>query len=127
LARQYYIAPCNPVEWQTSQSDLIIDPVKYRQQLEDKWAGIKFHEPSEYSLLAWSLLVSEEGAMIYGALQNNKQIVWLEFPHIDFFLWHRSVISSKHNLFLFTASSFNSLELKMDTARETVEQFLSHA
>lgn len=119
----FFVAPYRPTDWETANSNLRIKPEIYRKQLAEKWPDIAFYESGPTTLLAWGLKVGEN-ARLYGGLQDNQQIVWLDFPHAQFFLWHRTVIPISYPLFLFSTSSWDSLELTSETTFEEVQFFV---
>lgn len=129
----FFIAPFQPVNdpslWDDlmGASDLRIDPNLYRSQLTKRWPLVKFFDPSDAEILLWSFYELREGKALprgIGAIQSNHQIATFDSPYIDFFLWHRTVIPSSYRLFLFSDISWDSLELKSDTTREDIAQFV---
>jgi hypothetical protein len=122
----FFVAPYRPTDWQTAASSLRIDPERYRSLLKEKWGdNIRFLQ-EEHSALAWDLrFYSEDGTTqgSFGRLFGDLQIVALETPYEEFFLWHRSVIEGDHRLFLFNASSPESLELGSDTTMDEIRRF----
>ena len=122
MSQPFFVAPYKPTEWEKASIDLEIDPTVYREHLQNKWPSIVFYEAESGTLLAWGILGSGNNR-IYGALQDNHQIIWLEFPLDEFFLWHRSVIPAKYPLFLFRSSSWDSIELTSETVLEDILRF----
>jgi len=121
----FFIAPYEPQRWETAKSDLQIDPDWYRKRLLERWPGIVFSKisPEDY-LLEWGIPVSTAGAAIHGGLQTNQNIVDLDTPFEEFFLWHRQIIPGQYRLYLFNDSSWGSLELTVDTTIEEIQQFV---
>ncbi len=78
-------------------------------------------------MLEWHLY-QQKGRFVvpggFGTLQTNRRIVTLEPPNIDFCLWHRSIIPPEYRLWLFTSNLWKHLELRQDTSRQDILQFL---
>jgi hypothetical protein len=123
MTRPYFIAPYEPEKWRESTSDLQIDPEEYLDLLARDWPDIEFYNPQAPVLLSWSI-PDPGGGRITGGLQDNRQVVWLDIPHEEFFLWHRTVIPAEHRLYLFAASSTSSLELTETTTYQDIETFV---
>ncbi len=119
----FYIAPFTPVNWETVNSNLKIDPVWYKKYLSNDWMGVKFYDDIKVWQLAWDIPVTISGSFVYGMLHNDLQIVSLDTPHEEFFLWHRNIISGNYELYLFNDSSPKFLELKLNTTIEDIKQF----
>jgi len=125
---QFFIAPYQPTDdsslWEAlaTQSDLHINVAEYRKLLIQRWSAIEFLPTTAFSL-QWGIPVSTSGAHIYGALHTDKQVISIDTPFEEFFLWHRGVIPSKHKLFLFNDSAWNSIELTDHTTAEDIERF----
>ncbi len=124
MTRPYFVTPYSPRDWQTAKSDLVIDPSRYRDLLTKDWPDIEFYSPKPTAILAWGLAVPD-GGRVYGGLQPNAQVVWLDMPVEDFFLWHRKVIPDRHRLFLFPANSYETLELNPATTLEEIRVFVA--
>jgi hypothetical protein len=129
----YFIAPFEPVndpeQWEDLKraSDLVIDPDFYKEQLSEAWPLAEIFDPVGTEILSWSLNVEEEDGIVpgvIGAVQGNRQIVTLDAPNVDFFLWHRSVIPEKYRLWLFTDTSWNSIELQHDTTAGAIREYI---
>jgi len=133
----FFIAPYEPTDdpsrWEAlkTASNLKIDPASYRQRLLDKWPHTKFFRTSDILALQWSLYIeTKEGSIVPGpiaALHGDYQVVSLDTPYEEFFLWHRSVIPSMHALFLFNSSSWDSLELTSGITLEEIQRFVGGA
>ena len=133
----FFIAPYEPTDdpnkWEElkTASNLKIDPVSYRQRLLEKWPYTKFFRTSDTLALQWSLYIeTKEGVIVPGsvaALHGDYQVVSLDTPYEEFFLWHRSVIPSVHALFLFNSSSWDSLELTSETTLKETQRFVGCA
>ena len=124
----FFIAPYEPKEWKTSQSDLRINPDWYRARLLEKWPYVIFFDtsPNVY-LLNWELSITQDPSGSVGGiggLQTNQQIVSMSTPFEEYFLWHRQIIPGKYRLYLFNDSSWDSLELTADTTIEDIQDFL---
>lgn len=130
----FFIAPYEPTDdpekWEElkTASNLKIDPVSYRQQLLQQFPHTKFFRTSDTLALQWSLYIeTKEGDIVpssIAALHGDYQVVSLDTPCEEFFLWHRSVIPSEHALFLFNSSSWDSLELTSETTLEEIQRFV---
>jgi hypothetical protein len=91
--------------------------------LVEKWPGIEFPTPFSGHSLAWIIQGRGEGR-ISGSLQDNGQILSLEVPREDFFLWHRRIIPSEHKLFLFPENAKEALELTNETTLRELRRFI---
>lgn len=124
----FYIAPYEPLKWKTTKSNLKIDPSWYEQQLSEAWPGIQFLPSSKWAALSWDLLVSEDGGCIFGMLHKDLQVVSLDAPYEEFFLWHRSIIPSEFRLYLFNDSSLESfVELTPFTDMNDLRKFCGNS
>jgi hypothetical protein len=65
-----------------------------------------------------------EGAGTICGLQSDYQIISMDAPFEDLILWHRSVISSRYQLYLFREGAWDYLELTTETSIEDLENFL---
>ena len=126
----FVMAPYKPSEWQSniSISDLRIDPAIYMEQLLKKWPNAQLLHTSANFPLQW-ILYTESGAHSLdsrgvGSLHSNLQVVYLDTPYEEFFLWHRSVIPARYRLFLFNVSSLDSLEITSNMTMEDLRKFL---
>jgi hypothetical protein len=124
VTRPYFVAPFAPEDWENARSDLKIDPGWYRSLLSNRWLQISFPEPIGPILLSWVIKFGG-GADVHGELYTDGQVVSLELPVVEFFLWHRAVIDAKHTLFLFSQSADSSLELKVDTDISEIQEFVA--
>jgi hypothetical protein len=121
--------PTDPSTWNRllATTDLTIDPDDYQVALQNDWPFIRFSYSPGASALEWHLY-EQKGKFVVpgglGTLQTNRRIVTLEPPNIDFCLWHRSIIPTEYRLCLFTSRSWNHLEIRQDTTRQDVLQFL---
>ena len=130
----FFIAPYEPSEdpadWEDlrHRSDLSIDPEEYRQLLIERWPSTTFFQRSDISPLEWEIRVEEpdqSGAYgTIGMLHGDLQVVSVETPFEEFFLWHREIISNEHRLFLFNDSSYESLELTEQTTLREIQEFV---
>jgi hypothetical protein len=104
---------------------LRINPDWYRKRLLGRWPGIVFFKisPEDY-LLEWGLPVSAAGAAIHAGIQSNQNVVDLDTPFEEFFLWHLQIIPDQYRLYLFNDSSWDSLELTPDTTIGDIQQFV---
>ncbi len=97
----FFILPFKPAEWETSKSDLQIDPERYRKQLEETWPKVEFSgNTPTYYVLFWGLPFQSEESIIYMGLQKNLQIVSMDEVHPEYILWHRKIIPAKYPLYL---------------------------
>lgn len=119
----FYIAPYHPGNWTSAKSDLRIDPDWYKKCLSDNWIGIKFYSDEKSIPLAWDTPTAYSGVFVYGILHNNLQVVSLDAPFEEFFLWHRKIISNKYDLYLFNDSSPNKLKLISEITIEDIRMF----
>jgi hypothetical protein len=121
--------PTDPATWDRllATSDLTIDPAEYQASLQNDWPLARFLSSSGASTLEW-YLYERKGKFVVpgglGTLQTNRRIVTLEPPNIDFCLWHRSIISAEYRLWMFTSASWSHLEIRHDTTRNDILQFL---
>lgn len=105
------------------RSNLQIDPAEYERILLRDWPGTVIYPQNEYVLLEWGLIVSEDGAEIIGVLADQQRVS-LYVPYAEFFLWHRRIIPSQHQLYLFNDSSWDPFELKPDTTLAEIEKYI---
>lgn len=105
-------------------NDLRIEPTEYKRSLSERWPGVAFYDTPSYIPLSWGLLVSKNGARVFGVLDEDMQTVSLDTPYEEFFLWHRSVIPSHYALFLFNDSDFEDMELTSETTLEELKYFV---
>jgi len=130
MSVSFFIAPYKADEWEGNKSDLHIDPEWYREHLEKDWSGIKFydidkvyHSKNPGIEMLWGLL-EPNAARIIGKLHNDKKVISLDNCYEEFFVWHRSIISSKFQLYLFSSSSLNSFELSPKVSVEDIWEFI---
>jgi hypothetical protein len=128
----FFVAPYRPEERESitaaamrPSSDLRLDPGDYERLLLERWPGLDVYRPPEYVLLEWIFPNTNEWAGPIGGLEPDQQTVFLDAPFEEFFLWHRSVIQGKYRLFLFHEGSWDTLELKVDTTLEEIQNFIS--
>lgn len=119
----FYIAPFAPHNDNVYHSDLKIDSAWYQKQLLDEWTGVKFYHPTPEASLAWDLPGTLKDYFIYGILHQNLQVVSVDTPYEEFFLWHRRIIPTNYKLYLFNNSSLRSLELKLNTKIDEIRRF----
>lgn len=122
MSHPFFVAPYKPSEWETIITDLYLDPSIYGEKMRLEWSDVVFYDPHAGTSLAWGLL-GQNKVRIHGALQDNNQVVWLDFPIIRFFLWHRSVIPDKYDLFIFRDSSWDSLKLTKESTYDDIRRF----
>lgn len=122
MTTHFYITPYPPAEWEERTTDLVINPAHYKELLFQKWPNAKIFKETS-TVLAFGILMPNSEVYIYGRVK--KFWVCLETRFEEFFLWHRSVIPSDYQLFLFRTSSWDALELKLDTTIEEVKAFFS--
>ncbi len=121
MTTHFYITPYPPAEWEERTTDLVIDPAHYKELLFQKWPNAKILQETP-DFLVFGIPMPNSEVYLYGHVR--KFWACLETPFEEFFLWHRSVISSDCQLFLFRTSSWDALELKLDTTLEEVKAFI---
>lgn len=125
----FYIAPYKPTDWESATSDLVIDPTSYKEKMLERWPESEFFSTSPELPLQWMISSFSEGDEMpphgIGSLHADMQIVSFDTPYSEFFLWHRSVIQSQHDLYLFNDSSLESLKLEPDTTFDEIEEFIN--
>jgi hypothetical protein len=127
----YFITPFDPninPNWDVKDIDLIIDSKYYQQQLLLKWPATKIIQSPIGSPLSWVMYkVLKDGQLEscgIGELDSGLQIVSVDTPYEEYFLWHRGLIPSRYRLFLFNESDITeTLELKPETTIEIIEQY----
>jgi hypothetical protein len=127
----YFITPFDPntnLNWEVENIDLLIDPKYYRQQLLIKWPAIKIIESAVEISLQWVLWnILKDGQLEscgIGELHKDKKIVSVDTPYEEYFLWHRKIVPSRYQLYLFNESDITqTLELKPDITIDMIERF----
>ena len=127
----YFITPFDPninQKWDMKNIDLVIDSEYYRQQLLLKWPETKIIEPAGDMSLQWVLWnILKNGQLEscgIGDLHKDKQIVSIDTPYEEYFLWHRIIVPSRYQLFLFNESDITkTLELKPDITIDLIKRF----
>lgn len=127
----YFITPFDPNitrNGELDNVDLIIDPEYYRQQLLLKWPGTKIVESTVGFSLQWVLWdILKDGQLEscgIGQLHRDKQIVSVDTPYEEYFLWHRKLVPSRYQLFLFNESDITkNLKLMPDMTIDTIEHY----
>jgi len=126
MSIQFFITPYKPTEWETSISDLKIDLPEFKQKFMEKWPNAELKSTPKGGLL-WSV-PEERSAGFFGSIQTNLQIVsfgpgnWTTIT--DFIIWYREFVSSRHKLFLFNSSSWDSLKLTRRITKENIKKFV---
>lgn len=139
MSVRFFITPYDPATWKDENahiekptSDLSIDVSKYAQELRKRWPNAEIHltvvDDDLTYLLDWRLPPESGVSGLPGQLQNDHQVVSFgtgpKDSFLDFILWHRAFVPSYYQLFLFNSSSWNSLELKMDTTKRDIGSFV---
>lgn len=109
------------------ESDFRIDESVLAQQLRVRWPAIEFETitlPNVNSTLRWHLNLGS-GRML-GVLHENRRTIALEGSEaevVEFAIWYRSIVSSRHQLFLHHDSTPEGIEIKeTDTPEILVNQ-----
>lgn len=132
MSTPFFITPYDPKAWEDPNddsekptSDLEIDPTEYQEKLLEQWSYTVFLEPvsSPPPPLEWRLKKSEGDVGLFGGLQRNLQVVWMRTPYEEFFVWHRSIIPPEYPLYLFNSSSWDRLELTLETTEDDIKDF----
>lgn len=128
----FFIGPFDPALWADGPpteppiSNLCIDSQDYGRKLRKHWPYANVYIPPVPSsfLLRWELNEPDRRGIL-GGLQNQHYVSfgWAGVNFIEFILWHRSVIPAIYSLFLFNSSSWDYLELKLDTTEQDIVDF----
>jgi hypothetical protein len=124
----FFITPFAPLEWESSECGLSIEPDWYANKLQERWRGIELFPSSSQNVLLMWLLFEVSTKMIplgIGTLNVDKQTISMDTPVPEFFAWHRSVIPTQYRLYLFNESSLeNFLLMDKGITLEEINKFI---
>jgi hypothetical protein len=134
MTTQYFIGPVDVSAWIDADdaakptSDLRIDPAAYERALVARWPDVGIvPKAMSHCLLYWDLPESAETAGIWGQLFNDCQLVsFVTGPargFLDFIFWHRATIPDEYPLYLFQASTWETLPLTAQTTEADILAF----
>jgi len=125
-----FLIPFQPDEWETTKSDLKINPSELENALLEKWPEtiIYSEDARTTELLLWRFN-HKGGIGRLLSLMDDNQIVTLGIDdyNFEFIRWYRSFIHEKHPLF-FTCSCYHEsyyLQILESTTESDLEQYYS--
>jgi len=134
MAEIFFIAPYDPKDWEKRDAGevprvFVVDIEKFSVQLKTRWpnAEIRYLPTDAKVLIDWSLLPADNANGLNGSLFSDYETLTIEtgVEHdlVEFILWYRQFIPYEHNLYLFRSSSFERLELILNSSDVEVRKF----